>query len=96
MHGWLLCAGLFWWQQGRGDTVYSAQNSNGLLFFEVCSLAHNCALQGARTYLSSRSRMRDHSAGGECMGPSVLSTSAMQMLFLAFRAMFVALFTFPR
>ncbi|CAL5220454.1 g2473 [Coccomyxa viridis] len=43
--------GLFWWQQGKGDTLYSAQNSNGLLFFE--------------------------------------------MLFLAFRAMFVALFTFP-
>ena len=45
-------AGLFWWQQGKGDTVLSAQNTNGLLFFE--------------------------------------------MLFLAFRAMFVALFTFPR
>ncbi|EIE22543.1 hypothetical protein COCSUDRAFT_16269, partial [Coccomyxa subellipsoidea C-169] len=44
-------SGLFWWQQGRGDTVLSAQNSNGLLFFE--------------------------------------------MLFLAFRSMFVALFTFP-
>lgn len=45
-------AGLFWWQQGRGDTVLSAQNSNGLIFFEL--------------------------------------------LFLAFRSMFVALFTFPR
>ena len=40
-------AGLFWWQQGRGDTVYSAQNSNGLLFFEVCSLAWTGALQVA-------------------------------------------------
>ena len=46
------CAGLFWWKQGQGDTVLSAQNTNGLLFFE--------------------------------------------MLFLAFRAMFVSLFTFPR
>ncbi|BDA45889.1 ABC transporter G family member 14 [Coccomyxa sp. Obi] len=46
-----ILSGLFWWQQGRGNTVLAAQNSNGLLFFE--------------------------------------------MLFLAFRSMFVALFTFP-
>ena len=52
MMGLGVCTGLFWWQQGRGETVLAAQNSNGLLFFE--------------------------------------------MLFLAFRSMFVALFTFPR
>ena len=37
-----------------------------------------------------------HSADVECPKTSVLIRSAMQMLFLAFRAMFVALFTFPR
>ena len=47
MHNRLAHAGLFWWQQGRGDTVYSAQNSNGLLFFEVCSLLWTGALQVA-------------------------------------------------
>ena len=34
-----VCAGLFWWKQGLGDTVLAAQNSNGLLFFEMLFLA---------------------------------------------------------
>ena len=33
------CTGLFWWKQGLGDTVLAAQNSNGLLFFEMLFLA---------------------------------------------------------
>lgn len=43
--------GLFWWQRGQGNTVAAAQNTLGLLFFEL--------------------------------------------LFLGFRALFTALFTFP-
>ncbi|KAK9826122.1 hypothetical protein WJX81_005488 [Elliptochloris bilobata] len=46
-----ILGGLLWWQQGLSDTVFSANSTNGLIFFNL--------------------------------------------LFMAFRAIFVALFTFP-
>lgn len=47
----LECAGLFWLQAGQTDTVYGAQNSNGLLFFLMMFVAMRVSFFQSRTKL---------------------------------------------
>ena len=43
-------AGLFWLRVGDGQTIYGAQNANGLLFFEMMFVAMRAMLSALFTF----------------------------------------------
>ncbi|EFN53135.1 hypothetical protein CHLNCDRAFT_32365 [Chlorella variabilis] len=56
--------GMIWWQVGHSDTVYGAQNTTGLLFFEALFLAFRTMFQALFTWPNEQKMMLKERASG--------------------------------